>query len=397
MRLLLVGLTAISLPTVVGASRVGASRHAGLHRIQRSLKGSKGDGRGDQGITGAIDGAGITDGNKSKEQGKRKGSDAPKCIGTVVISNGKDGTLSIVEANLGGSMKTIEVPWDTSTMKAPVLVDVEAVNGVIYVSDSANDRVVAFNSASHEVIAIIPTGSSPTELTSDARGSQLWVANAMDNTIIVIDLAFNVPIRSIEAFDPEGVLDFGNNIVNDVLLSPSGDAGYATYTGDGGLLVRYNSNGNIEAYTTEIGNEARLSASFRFNCLYSPSTSSNALEILYNQDLTNEGFADIDSPYDAVSSVDGRYIYISSTTNNAIRTFDVANNVLLDDVVATSIQKPFKMAHTGDRLFVAHGESDQISVFSVSNSYPIPVEIANVNVGQNPIGIYYVAPTALCA
>jgi DNA-binding beta-propeller fold protein YncE len=399
MRLSLLVISLLALIDVSVCSQKGVKKPGSYTR--RALKGrdreASSDDDDDDDDYGTDSSKSSSDKGKKGKKGKDSYDDDEKCIGTVVVGNRGDGTLSILDANLGEVLETIKIPWSTVTMSQPVPVDVETVNGIIYVSDSANDRVVAFDGVSYEVIAMIPTGDSPGELSTDSRGSQLWVTNTADNTVIVIDLAFNVPIRSIEAFDPNGVVDFGTNVVNDVLLSPSGDAGFVTYAGNGGLVVRFDSSGAITASNSGIGDTVRLAASFRFNCLYVPSTSSNVLDVLFNLDLQIDNTASIPSPFDAESSLDGQYIYITSTTNNAIHTFDVGSNSLLPSIVTTAIPNPTKLTHVGDRLFVSHGDSDQVSVFSVSNASPIPIEIANIDVGDNPFGISYCKPTSVCS
>lgn len=353
---------------------------------RRELKGSKGSDSDDSG--------------KKGKGGKRDSRDDrdDKCYGTVVVANKDSGTLSILDANDGDLMETVDIPYDPQTMSRPEPNDVETVNGIIYVSDTANDRLVAFDGVSYDVVAIIQVGDAPSELTSDARGSQLWVANTADNTVMIVDLAFNVVLRVIEAFDPAGTVDFGNNVVNDVLLSPSGDAGFVTYAGGGGLIVRFGADGQIQTSNAGIGDNARVASSFRFNCLYVPSTAGDVLDILFNLDLNIDQSLNINDPFDAVSSVDGQFIYITSTANNAIYTFDVGSNELLASVVTTTLAGPTKMTHTGDRLFVAHGALNRVSVFAVSNGNPIPIEIANIDgVGLNPFGISFCEPTRVCS
>jgi YVTN family beta-propeller protein len=409
MRPALFVVTVLALLGMAECSRTEDSRQKGVktsgrYRTQRTLKGNK-KGRGNNGDDDDDEGSdkGDDGGEKVGKKGKDKkddddddDDDDEKCVGTVVVANEGDGTLSILDANLGELLETVEIPWNTFTMLQPVPVDVESVNGIIYVSDSANDRVVAFDGVSYEVVANIAVGDSPAEMSTDARGRQLWVTNTGDNTVLVVDLAFNVVIRSIEAFDPVNSV-FGDNIVNDVLLSPSGDAGFVTYSGDGGLVVRFGPTGALEAVNVAVGDQARLASSFRFNCLYVPSTAKDALDVLFNLDLETFDNVIINDPYDAIPSISGKYIYITSTVNNAIHTFDVGANNLLTNTATTSIPNPTKLTSTGDRLFVSHGDSDQVSVWAVSDSDPIPIEISNVPVGDNPFGIDYCEPTAVCS
>jgi hypothetical protein len=355
------------------------------------------------------------DDDGSESYGKKGDDDDEyrQCYGRVVVANQGDGTLSILDAEEGDYIRTITLPYDSFTMSKPVPVDVVAVNGMIYVSDYANDRVLAYDGVSYHLEAIISVGQGASEMSTDAAGRYLWVTNVHDVTVIIVDLEYNVPIRSIENFDPSGVVDYGDNIPNDVLVTASGDGGYVTWTGAGGLVVRYDSSGTVRAFNTTIGNQARLAASYRFNCLYVPSLRNNFLYILFNQDLqdSSDFSVGIPSPFDAISSLDGRFIYISSSENNALYTYDVGGTYYAGGgsqdpslvpsnqsptIVTTSIPRPTKLATTENRLFALHSATNEVSVFTISSLNPIPIEINVVEVGTNPTGIAYVEPTYVC-
>jgi hypothetical protein len=173
------------------------------------------------------------------DKGKGKGKDSKqyqdeKCRGTVVVANQGDASISILDAIDGELLDTIYLPYNENTQEMPVPVDIVAVNGVIYVGDKANDRVIAIDAINYNIIRSIGAGSGVGEMAADSRGTQLWVNNVNDNTTTVIDLAYLVPIRTVEASS-----DAGNGVVSDVILSPSGDAAFITYAGDGGAIIKY--------------------------------------------------------------------------------------------------------------------------------------------------------------
>mmetsp|Transcript_572 Transcript_572/g.882 ORF Transcript_572/g.882 Transcript_572/m.882 type:complete len:431 (+) Transcript_572:58-1350(+) len=332
---------------------------------------------------------------RSKKSSKKHRDDDDVCFPTVSVANELDGTLSILDASSGELLDTMKIPRSRREMSQSVPLDVETSNGVIYISDYENNRILAIDGHTLELLASIPTGDGPSEMSIDAIGHYLWVTCLLDNTVIVIDLKQHVPIRSIEAFDRDDV-QYGNGIVHDVLLHPSGTSGYVTYNGDGGLIVEYDSLGEIQSFNQDIDEDSRLAASFRFNCLYAPSQPANIINIIFNGDLQIDNFAEVNAPFAAVSSVDGGYIYISSPTTNSIYTFDVGGNQLLSTTVTTSIAGPTKMTHTGDRLFVSHPDVNTVSVFAATDFDPIPIEVATTKVGNKPFGIAYLAPTQIC-
>ena len=348
-----------------GKNDSGSSKSAKSGRSKRSKSGKSGRG-----------GGGVLEDAKCNQ-------------GTIIVANRADGTLTILDANDGEELEVVELPYNEDFQDRPDPVDVVSVNGLYYVGDRANNRVLVFDGVSNELVQIVPAGAGIWEMAVDNRGTQLWVNNQLDNTSTIIDLSSFVPIRTIEA--PAGV---GNGVVHDVVLSPSGDEGFVTYVGDGGAVVKWSSGAGTQLAinTANVGDNLRATLSFRFNCLYVPSTDSNTVHVLFTGDLFQEQTIAIADPFDAVPTRDGSYVYITSTTNDAIYTLDIANNVLLDTVVTTPVVNPTKLTVSANRLFVAHSDADMVTVYSFSSSSPIPILIDAIDVGDNPYGIAHCAP-----
>jgi DNA-binding beta-propeller fold protein YncE len=366
----------------------------------RELKGSKRSSRSDANLNSTLSSTVSSKsdkGGKKSDKGTGKGKNSEefedeKCRGTVVVANQGDASISILDATDGELLETITLPYNTNSQNKPVPVDIVAVNGVIYVGDKANDRVIAIDAINYNVIRSIGAGSGVGEMAVDSRGTQLWVNNVIDNTTTVIDLAYLVPIRTVEASS-----EAGDGVVNDVILSPSGDAAFVTYTGDGGSIVKYDTrDGSQLQVTRNIGNLAKVSSSYRFNCLYVPSESTDTVRVLFSGDLFEEIAFNVTDPYDAEVSRDGKYVYISSTAQNSISIVDIANNKLLPIVVKTETMGPQKMATTSNRLFVQHKDSDYVSIYSVTTSDPMPVYLGKQLVGLDPFGMTYCEPTRVC-
>jgi YVTN family beta-propeller protein len=57
-----------------------------------------------------------------------------------------------------------------------------------YVTNGYSDTVSAINTATHTVIATLPTGNSPFEMLISPNGKKLYVTNSSDTTVTVIDI-----------------------------------------------------------------------------------------------------------------------------------------------------------------------------------------------------------------
>ncbi|WP_158825479.1 bifunctional YncE family protein/alkaline phosphatase family protein [Mucilaginibacter lacusdianchii] len=67
----------------------------------------------------------------------------------------------------------------------------------LYVSLWGGNQVAAFNTASQTITATITTGSHPNELLLNKKGSLLYVANANDNTVSVVNTTTNKVIETL--------------------------------------------------------------------------------------------------------------------------------------------------------------------------------------------------------
>jgi YVTN family beta-propeller protein len=67
----------------------------------------------------------------------------------------------------------------------------------LYVSLWGGEEVVAFNTASQTITATITTGSHPNELLLNKKGTLLYVANANDNSVSVVNTATNKVVETL--------------------------------------------------------------------------------------------------------------------------------------------------------------------------------------------------------
>lgn len=72
--------------------------------------------------------------------------------------------------------------------------------------NKGNNTVSVINTATNTVIATIPVGASPDQVTILPDGTFAYVTNQVDNTVSVIDIATNMVIATIPGFNgPTGI------------------------------------------------------------------------------------------------------------------------------------------------------------------------------------------------
>jgi len=339
--------------------------------------------------------------SKKSDKDKKSGKKDPRCdVGTVLVANRADGTLSVLDGTYDGEvLATIEIPYNDEVMLPPIPQDVVVANGFIYVGDSQNDRVVVLDAWTYEVAApSIPTGAGLREMAVDRRAQRLWVTNRIDGTVSIIDLAANQLFQTIEK--PSTVFD--DATILDVVLTTAGDAGFVTYQEDdtnlGGSVYKFSEDGTELAVSGDVGTFPRATLGYRFNKLYVPDPDSGFVDILFQEDLDTDVSLDIIGAFDVAPSTTEKYMYVSSIEgdgdeNGVVYTLNVTSNDLLNAVpVEAGAPDPQKLVHTGDLLIVTHVDQNVVSVFNATDDNPEPVLLGTVEVGENPFGIAWNPP-----
>lgn len=76
----------------------------------------------------------------------------------------------------------------------------------MYIVNKGNNTVSVINTTTNTVIATIPVGASPDQVTILPDGTFAYVTNQVDNTVSVIDIATNMVIATIPGFNgPTGI------------------------------------------------------------------------------------------------------------------------------------------------------------------------------------------------
>lgn len=306
------------------------------------------------------------------------------------MGNRDDGTLSVLDARNGDFLQTVNLPYNSDIQNQTDPIDVVAVNGLVYVGDRANSRVIVLDANSFTTIQYIPTGSGIVKLSADARGKNLWVANDGDISVNIVDLEYFVVIRTLQP--PSLGLPSG------VVVDPSGDYGYVTYSGQGAVILYRASDGSATSVYSNVTSDVAFPAlSFRFPSVYVPSMSTDIVFELYTTgiDLSAQGNFSMNGPYATAVSPDGHYLYITLPASNQIRVIDVTIDTL-DSRTASTPASPQQLVHTGSRLFVTHTGSDRVSFYAVSALDPIPILLGTVNVGSGPAAVAYSKPPSSC-
>jgi YVTN family beta-propeller protein len=138
----------------------------------------------------------------------------------IVTANGTEqGTLQIVDPAAGTVLKSIPLG------NGPAGIAVTPNGSQVYVANQVDNTVSVVSTAAGAVTATLAVGQSPFGVAVTPDGAQIWVANEVDDTVSVIDTTTNQVTGTFPAgaganavgFSPDGtkayVTDGGSNVV----------------------------------------------------------------------------------------------------------------------------------------------------------------------------------------
>lgn len=311
--------------------------------------------------------------------------------GTIVVANRDSGDISLIDVATDTETR-LAMP-EAANQSEPMYV-VSARNKVL-VGDRANNRVVAYDRRTWEVIGEVPTGEGVFHMWADPWGRELWVNNDIDNTITVIN------IRKLRV---DATIDLPSDLVadggkpHDVILDRR--SAYVTMLGLSGetdVVLRYDRWRQKEVARADVGKDPHVTLDPWSRDLYVASQNSSEIAVLNRWNLKQTDLLSVPAAHGVDMSRNGRILYTTNITGggkDALYTIDTRTNEVIGDPVGAPFATPHNIVldRRNKKLYLTHSGSvsDDVSVFTVSRRNPEPVLLTTVTVGQNPFGIEFV-------
>ena len=315
--------------------------------------------------------------------------------GKVVVADRGSGTISVISTKTDELIGTFPLsPGDNPP--EPMYVYATPLQRRVFVGDRANDRVVAFDSRTFEVVGTADTGRGVFHMWGSTALGELWVNCDIDNTTTVIDMRTLETVATVPT--PADLVALGGK-PHDVIVSPDGFFGYVTVlgvAGDTDYVVQFDARTFEELGRVEVGDDPHVSLTLRTPYLYVPSQGGNAVHVLDRFSLQSVTDIDVPGAHGAGMSRSGRYFYTTNLPGGglgALWTIDTTTN----DVVGQPVDSPYGVPHNivltpdGRKLYLTHsGPNDKVTIYRIGRGDRTPEYSAEVTVGLNPFGIGYV-------
>lgn len=319
----------------------------------------------------------------------------PDVGGKVVVANRGSGTVTVISTATDAVIATLALPAADNPPE-PMYVNYSAINDSFLVGDRANDRVVAYDAQSFQVVGSAPAGAGVFHMWNNDLRRQLWVNNDVDNTTTVIDLRSMTPIATVDT--PADLVAAGGK-PHDVILSPEGLFAYVTVIGVAGgqdYVVRYSTQTYTEVDRVAVGGDPHVSLTIRNRFLYVPCQDTSEVYVFDRYTMQLETVLSVPGAHGAGMRFDGRYFYTTNLPGGgsaALWTIDTDDN----EVVGGGVDAPFPVPHNitltplGDKLYVTHsGANNKVSVYRARGATALPVLVGDVTTGDNPFGLAWV-------
>ena len=224
--------------------------------------------------------------------------------------------------------------------------------------DCISDSVSVIDVATHTVKAVIEVGDHPWGLTISPDGSRVYVANAHDETLSVIDTATN-------------------QVVNTVNLGDGCDAGTDHHTAtpvlspDGSMLYMIHMHSDLVSVMD--------------------TATETVIAQIDGSDQCPNGSRRCHG-HSMAMHPNGTQLWVGYQNGNQVSILDTATNTWVGAVPVGTFPKGVAITPEGNRVFVTNRNSDSISVIDVADR----MVIAEVPVESTPItyGNYIFAPSA---
>ncbi len=218
----------------------------------------------------------------------------------------------------------------------------------------------------YKLIAKISVGVNPEGLVISPDASKVYVANAGDGTVSVINTVDNTVLATIalKTLRPSGVA-----------ISSDGSRVYVTNNGSNSVsVINTADNTVINSFSTGLNTPKGIAVSPDGNFLYVANQGSNTVSIINTATGGVNSIGVGTQPFGVSISLDGSRLYVSNQGSNNVSIIDATNNSLIKTVAVGTSPRGISVVPDGSTVYVANYGSDNVSVINTAdNSVTTPI------------------------
>lgn len=299
-----------------------------------------------------------------------------------------------------------------------------------YITNSASSSVSVINAITRKIVATIPMGADPQDITVSHDGKKVYVSDPISQTVSVISTATNtviattpVPIGSFSmVVSPDNnrlylaAINSGSGkddiyIINTtdyhiasilpvgvsigaIALSPEGSTLYATDNLQNNLLVINASNGQLLKTIPVGAAPVGVMISRDGGTAYVCNSGSNTVTVVNT--VTNSVVTTVTTgtaPFASALSQEGNLLYVSGYSDGSLTAINTSSNTVLFHVNAGLYPMGVSVTPDGMSVYVANSNSGTVTVIDALSG----VKQQTITVGLNPFSLgSFITPVSSC-
>jgi len=243
-----------------------------------------------------------------------------------------------------------------------------------YIANLIDGTVSVIDIATNVVPATIKVGQQPVCVSLSPDGNRAYVTNQRDNTVSVIDTKSNIVISTI----PVNYYPLG------IAVSPDNSKVYVVNHNIGNISVINTASNTVVANILESSDIWDVRVSPDGNKLYATDYSSNTVTVInINTGATITKIPMGPFPLELSFTPDGSRLYVTNTKSNIVSVVNTSTNAVVANIVVGLNPKGIAVTPDGKSVYVSNYSDGTVSVISTTSN----IVIATIAVGTNPYGV----------
>jgi len=254
--------------------------------------------------------------------------------------------------------------------------------GSLLVLNKADSTLAIIDPATFKVLARLPTGEAPHELTTSGDGRFAFVANygtveRPGNTISVIDIATRKEVKRVDLgalMRPHGITEFDGKI----FFTIEGSRAVARYDPAAGRIDWTMGTGQGGTHMLVVATKSRK--------IYTANRESNtvsSIEPAAGGSWKMTQIAVGKAPEGIGISPDEREVWVAHRTDGGLSIIDTSSDSVKETLIVGRAPIRVKFTPDGKRVLVSNAQGGDVAVFDASTRK----EVKRISIGGTPAGI----------
>ena len=245
-----------------------------------------------------------------------------------------------------------------------------------YVTDEYGDTVSVIDTATDTVTATIPVGQRPEQIAISPDGSDVYVANYAGSSISVISVSTNTVTATFTSVPtPSGIA-----------LSPDGSTAYVGAYDSAAVSTVSTASGSVTGVVSVGTTPAGVAVTLSGDSLYVADQGSDTVSVIDTATDAVTGTIPVgNGPYGLAVSPDGSTVFAADINSDTVSVIDTGTNAVTADVPVGAIPYNIAASPDGSTVYAANFAGNTVSVIDTGTD----TDVATLTGFDEPAGMAF--------